>query len=103
VPDTGKVRKTAQTKAAAKSSTAFAIAATTEAANKAGFLSGKKSAQIVGRVHPQLLAAAKKATGLDKSTELLNYALAKVAIEDHYGEKLLELEGTVPKGFFGED
>jgi hypothetical protein len=56
-----------------------------------------KDAKISGRVHRRLLDAAKLRTGLTSETALLEYALAKVAIEDNFGEQLARLRGTVSK------
>jgi hypothetical protein len=57
----------------------------------------EKDAKVSGRVHRTLLDAAKKQTGLTSETALLEYALAKVAIEDNFGEVLERLRGTVDK------
>ena len=69
------------------------------AAEQRGLL-GVKDRQMGGRFASALVEAAQKASGIHAPTELLTYALAKVAFEDNYGEKLLELEGTVPRGTF---
>ncbi len=66
------------------------------AATVAGYLRGEKTERIGGRVTRKLLAAAKAKSGLTSQTELLEYALSKVAIEDDYGETLLSMKGTVP-------
>ena len=42
--------------------------------------------------------AAKQRTGLTSETALLEYALAKVAIEDNFAEVLAGLRGSVSKG-----
>jgi hypothetical protein len=56
-----------------------------------------KDAKISGRVHRRLVDAAKQRTGLTSETALLEYALAKVAIEDNFGEQFARLRGTVSK------
>ncbi len=56
-----------------------------------------KDAKVSGRVHRSLLDAAKQRTGLTSETALLEYALAKVAIEDDFGEYFARLRGSVPK------
>jgi hypothetical protein len=61
----------------------------------AGYLQGRKSERIGGRVSPKLLSAAMEKSGLHSQAELLEYALAKVALEDDYGEKLLAMKGSV--------
>jgi hypothetical protein len=71
------------------------------AAGKRGLL-GAKDRTLGGRFPAALIEAAKTASGISEATELLTYALAKVALEDNYGEKLLALKGSVPRGTFGE-
>jgi hypothetical protein len=66
------------------------------AATVAGYLRGEKTERIGGRVTRKLLAAAKAKSGMTSQTELLEYALSKIAIEDDYGETLLSMKGTVP-------
>jgi hypothetical protein len=61
----------------------------------AGYLHGRKSERIGGRVAPGLLSAAMDKSGLRSQAELLEYALAKVALEDDYGSKLLSMKGSV--------
>ncbi len=56
-----------------------------------------KDAKVSGRVHRSLLEAAKQRTGLTSETALLEYALAKVAIEDDFGERFARLRGSVSK------
>lgn len=61
-----------------------------------GLLTGENS-RIGGRVRHNLLAAARKNSGITSDTELLEYALAAVAIEDDFGAKLLRLKGSIPR------
>jgi hypothetical protein len=56
-----------------------------------------KDAKVSGRIHRRLLDAAKQRTGIESETALLEYALAKVAIEDDFGAHLARLRGTVSK------
>jgi hypothetical protein len=56
-----------------------------------------KDAKVSGRVHRSLLDAAKQRTGLMSETALLEYALAKVAIEDDFGERFAQMRGTVDR------
>jgi hypothetical protein len=56
-----------------------------------------KDAKVSGRIHRGLLNAAKRRTGIESETALLEYALAKVAIEDDFGAHLAKLRGTVSK------
>jgi hypothetical protein len=39
---------------------------------------------------------AKQRTGISSTTELVEYALAKVALEDDFGAKLVARRGTIP-------
>jgi hypothetical protein len=71
------------------------VPATLSHASAAGFLRGRKSERIGGRVSPRLLSAAMQKSGLRSQAELLEYALAKVAIEDDYAAKLLAMKGSV--------
>jgi hypothetical protein len=66
------------------------------AASDAGYLTGEKMERVGGRITSRLLAAAKAKSGIHSQTELLEYALAKVALEDDYGAKLLAMKGSVP-------
>jgi hypothetical protein len=61
----------------------------------AGLLTGA-SGRIAGRIRQPLIDAAKIRSGIKTDTELLEYALARVALEDDFGEKLIAREGRVP-------
>jgi hypothetical protein len=67
-----------------------------DTARRLGLLGGENS-RIGGRVRRDLVAAAKARSGIVSDTELLEYALAKVALEDDFGAKLVAREGRVPK------
>ncbi len=67
-----------------------------ETAKAAGYLSGTKSERVGGRVSHRLISAAKAKSGIESQTELLEYALSKVALEDDYGKKLLGRKGAIP-------
>ena len=60
-------------------------------------LLGAKDRTIGGRVPTPLVEAAKARSGIQSDSELLLYALSKVALEDDYGRKLLALKGTIPR------
>jgi hypothetical protein len=45
----------------------------------------------------QLVKAAKARSGIKSDTELLEYALARVALEDDFGSKLIARKGRIPK------
>jgi hypothetical protein len=72
------------------------VAATFRAAAAAGLTAGRKAKRISARAHEQLLEAAAERSGLEGS-ELLEYALAKVALEDDFAGKLLAKEGRVSR------
>lgn len=59
-----------------------------------GLLRGENS-RIGGRIRHDLLAAAKKKSGIESDTELLEYALARVALEDDFGTKLVRRKGRI--------
>jgi hypothetical protein len=65
-------------------------------AKDAGLLAGA-SGRIAGRIRKQLVNAAKSRSGIKSDTELLEYALARVALEDDFGPKLIAREGRVPR------
>lgn len=66
------------------------------AAHGAGLLTGARTS-IGARIPQPLVEAARKSTGLASMTELVEYALAKVALEDDFGAKLLARKGQVAK------
>ena len=63
----------------------------------AGLLGTRKSTRIAGRVSPELIAAAKKSAGVSSDTDVIEIALATLALEDDFGRKLVRLKGSVPK------
>nr|WP_158807153.1 hypothetical protein [Beijerinckia sp. L45] len=69
-------------------------AAILDAAAKDGLLANK-TGRITGRVSPALVDRAKKATGIEADTALIEYALANLAVDDHFGEALVKARGTV--------
>ena len=60
-------------------------------------LIGTKDKTIGGRVPSALVEAAKARSGIQSDSELLLYALSKVALEDDFAATLLALKGSVPK------
>jgi len=65
-----------------------------EAARAEGLIpSSEKDAKASGRIHRRLLDAAKERTGIKSETALLEYALAKVALEADFGAHLAKLRG----------
>lgn len=64
------------------------------AAEAAGLLAGGNSS-LGARVPRQLVARAKERSGINSTTDLVEYALAKVALEDDFGGKLVARKGTI--------
>jgi hypothetical protein len=62
-----------------------------------GLVGGDKSARIAGRISKRLLKSARERSGIQSDTELLEYALAAIALQDNFGDGLFAHEGTVPK------
>jgi hypothetical protein len=71
--------------------------ATLEAARAAGLLGGAKSARVAGRVSAALVAAAKKSAGVVSDTDVIEVALATLALEDDFGAKLARNKGAIPR------
>jgi hypothetical protein len=66
-----------------------------ETAKDVGLLAGARG-RIAGRIRKQLVDAAKARSGIKSDTDLLEYALARVALEDDFGQKLVARKGRVP-------
>jgi len=84
----------AKTKARADDIMKKRVGAVMEAARQTGLI-GEKSGRIAGRVSPALVEQAKKLTGLQSDTDLLEFALANIALEDDFPEAFRKLKGTV--------
>jgi hypothetical protein len=84
----------------AKGITGYALSdrvkATLLTAEASGLTLGKKGKQLSGRVHQTLFEAAAAKSGLN-GAELLDYALAKVALEDDFAERLIALKGSISR------
>ncbi len=65
-----------------------------QAAAQSGLLS-QKSARIGGRVTPALVKQAKRETGIETDTDLIEFALAAVALEDNFADAFMESRGKV--------
>ena len=65
-----------------------------KAAEHSGLL-GEKSKRIGGRISPALVDQAKKHTGIKTDTDLIEFALATVALDDDFGETFRKTRGTV--------
>jgi hypothetical protein len=64
------------------------------AAERSGLLS-EKSSRIAGRVSPALVENAKKRTGIKADTDLIEFALANVALEDDFADAFKDARGKV--------
>ena len=65
-----------------------------QAATRSGLL-GEKSGRIGGRVSQALVEQAKRQTGIETDTDLIEFALATVALEDNFAETFKESRGKV--------
>jgi hypothetical protein len=70
-----------------------------QAAEERGLL-GAKDRMVGGRLPDALVEQAKRVSGIAETTELLTYALARIAVEDDFGERLISRKGRVPRGTF---
>ncbi len=73
--------------------------ATLESARAAGLMGDAKDARVAGRVSSELVAAAKKRAGLSSDTDVIEIALARLALEDDFGARLVRNKGSVPREF----
>lgn len=65
------------------------------AAKAAGLLAGENR-PLGARVPRELVTRAKERSGIASTTDLVEYALAKVALEDDFGAKLVARKGSIP-------
>ena len=65
-----------------------------QAAEQSGLL-GEKSGRIGGRVSSALVEQAKRQTGIETDTDLIEFALATVALEDNFAEVFRKSRGKV--------
>ncbi len=54
-----------------------------------------KSSRIAGRVSPALIEQAKRRTGIESDTDLIEFALANIALEDNFAEVFKASHGKV--------
>jgi hypothetical protein len=64
------------------------------AAEKSGLLN-EKGGRIGGRVSPALVRQAKRQTGIETDTDLIEFALATVALEDNFADAFKASRGKV--------
>ena len=67
-----------------------------QAAKQSGLLS-EKSSRIGGRVSPALVRQAKRQTGIETDTDLIEFALATVALEDNFAETFKKSRGKIDR------
>ena len=63
-------------------------------AEREGLLRGQRTEVVRGRMPEALVARAKKRTGINSNTDLIEVALANIAVEDNYADWLLSRRGT---------
>jgi len=66
-------------------------------AEKEGLLQGERTQVVRGRMPEALVARAKKRTGIDSDTDLIEVALASIAVADDYADWLLSRRGVVDR------
>ncbi len=66
-------------------------------AEKEGLLRGERTQVVRGRMPEALVTRAKKRTGINSDTDLIEVALANIAVEDDYAEWLLSRRGAVSR------
>jgi hypothetical protein len=64
-------------------------------AEEQGLLAGERTQIVRGRMPRALVARARQRTGIDSDTELLEVALANIAVADDYADWLLSRRGAV--------
>ena len=64
-------------------------------AQEEGLLRGERTQVVRGRMPEALVARAKRRTGIDSDTDLIEVALANIAVADDYADWLLSRRGAV--------
>ena len=64
-------------------------------AEQEGLLRGERTRMVRGRMPEALVARAKKRTGIDSDTDLIEVALANIAVQDDYADWLLSRRGAI--------
>lgn len=72
------------------------VKAVMRAAERSGLI-GEKSGRIGGRVSPALVKQAKRQTGIESDSDLIEFALASIALEDNFAEVFKESRGKVDR------
>ena len=66
-------------------------------AKEQGLLRGERTRVVRGRMPEALVARAKKRTGIASDTDLIELALANIAVADDYADWLLTRRGTIDR------
>jgi hypothetical protein len=66
-------------------------------AEEQGLLRGERNQVVRGRMPKALVAQAKKRTGVISDTDLIELALANIAVADDYADWLLARRGTIDR------
>ena len=66
-------------------------------AEQEGLLRGERTQVVRGRMPEALVTRAKKRTGIDSDTDLIEVALANIAVADDYADWLLSRRGAVSR------
>ena len=66
-------------------------------AEEQGLLRGVRNQVVRGRMPKALVAQAKKRTGVVSDTDLIELALANIAVADDYADWLLARRGTIDR------
>ena len=67
-------------------------------AEQEGLLRGERTQVIRGRMPRALVTRAKSRTGIVSDTDLIEIALANIAVADDYTDWLLSERGSIPAG-----
>jgi hypothetical protein len=70
------------------------VLAVMKAAEKSGLL-GEEKERIGGRTNPALITQAERRTGIKTDTDLIEFALANVALDDNFAEAFKRSRGRV--------
>jgi hypothetical protein len=66
-------------------------------AEQEGLLHGERTQVVRGRMPEALVTRAKKRTGISSDTDLIEVALANIAVEDDYADWLLSRRSAVSR------
>jgi hypothetical protein len=66
-------------------------------AEEEGLLRGERTQMVRGRMPEALVTRAKKRTGIESDTDLIEVALANIAVADDYPDWLLSRRGAVDR------